>query len=156
LSFKPLRFFIALFVAAFALNWLWEMLQMPAYVDLAGRSWRETVSTCTLASLADAGVTLMVYCLVALFTWRTVWPLTGGWKVYLLAALLGAACAVLIEWVALSKAHWSYTHSMPVLPVLRIGLLPLAQLALLVPAAIRFAAWLDVRVPNREAKPGRG
>ena len=156
MSLKPLRFSLRLFVVAFALNWLWEMLQMSAYVELSGRSWGETALTCTLASLGDAGLTLMVYLLLAILTQRAGWPLTGGWKAYFVAALLGAGCAVVVEWLALSNAHWSYTRNMPVLPWLRIGLLPLVQLALLVPAAIGTGAWWCLRIWNGKAELGRG
>jgi hypothetical protein len=133
------RYLAALFVAAFVLNWPWEMLQMPAYVGLAGRSWGETAPVCTLASVGDAGLTLFVYAAGALVTRRARWALGGGWKVYLFAALAGALCAVVIERAAISAARWSYTGLMP--EALGVGLLPLLQLTLLVPAAFRVAAW---------------
>jgi len=131
------RFLVALFVTAFALNWLWEMSQMPAYVEMSGRSWRETALTCMLASAGDAVLTLFVYCAGALVTWRLRWALRGGWRVYLTAALLGALCAFAVEWVALSSAHWSYNERMP--EVLGAGLWPVLQLMLLAPAAFRVA-----------------
>lgn len=143
------QFLAALFVAAFALNWPWEMLQMPAYVELAGRSWGETALVCTLAALGDAALTLLVYAAGALVTRRPRWALSGGWKVYLFAALAGALCAMVIERAALSAARWSYTDRMP--EVFGMGLLPLLQLTLLVPASFRVALWWygrgsDVRV----------
>lgn len=55
------RFFAALAVVAFALNWLWEMVQMSAYTEMAWRSWRETMLRCTLATLGDAAITFTVY-----------------------------------------------------------------------------------------------
>lgn len=133
------RYLAGLFVAAFALNWPWEMLQMPAYVELAGRSWGETALVCTLATFGDAILTLLVYAAGALVTRRPRWALGGGWKVYLFAALAGALCAAIIEWAALSTARWSYTERMP--RVLGVGMLPLLQLMLLVPAAFRIALW---------------
>ena len=48
----------ALVLAAFGLNWLWEMVQMPAYVQMAGRSWTEATLPCALASLGDVPWTL--------------------------------------------------------------------------------------------------
>jgi hypothetical protein len=34
---RPLRtYFLALSLAAFVLNWVWEMAQMPAFAELAG------------------------------------------------------------------------------------------------------------------------
>jgi hypothetical protein len=95
LSFPPLwRFFVPLFVSAFVFNWLWEMWQMSAYVEMAGRSWRETALACMLASVGDAFITLLVYAIGALATWNLRWALKGGWRVYLLAALLGDAVGI--------------------------------------------------------------
>lgn len=46
-----------------------------------------------------------------------------------------------VEWRALAVARWSYTESMPVVPLLSVGLWPLLPLTLLVPAAIALAGW---------------
>lgn len=133
------RYLAALFVAAFALNWPWEMSQMSVYVEMAGRPWGETLLTCTAATIGDALVTLAVYAAGALVTRNSRWALKGDWKVYLSAALAGALCAVVIEWAALYAGHWSYTNGMP--EVLGVGVLPLMQLTMLVPAAFRVALW---------------
>lgn len=133
------RYLAALLVAAFVMNWLWEMAQMSAYVEMAGRPWDETLLTCTVATFGDALVTLAVYATGALVTRNSRWALKGGWKVYLFAALAGALCAAVIEWTALYAGHWSYTTGMP--KVLGAGLLPLLQLTLLVPASLRVALW---------------
>jgi hypothetical protein len=136
-----LRSFAAtMFFAAFALNWLWEVAQMPAYAETAERSWRESVLTCTIATVGDALITLAIYGVGALASARLRWGLEGGWNVYATVALLGGACAVAIEWRALAFGHWSYSDRMPVVLLLDIGLWPLLQLTLLVPAALWIAA----------------
>ncbi len=43
---STLVFLALLYVVAFAINWPWEMLQMPAYVEMARQPWHETVLTC--------------------------------------------------------------------------------------------------------------
>lgn len=134
-------FLIVLPIAAFGLNWTWEMAQMPAYTELASASWRESVRICTVATLGDAVITLGIYGIVAIATRRLRWGLEGSWNVYATAALLGAAGAAAIEWRALALGRWSYSDRMPVVPILGVGLWPLLQLILLVPAAIWIAAW---------------
>lgn len=133
------RYLAALFVVAFALNWVWEMSQMSAYAEMAGRPRGETLLACTVAAFGDALITLAVYAAGALVTRNRRWALEGGWKVYLSAALAGALWAAVIELTALRAGYWSYTGRMPRL--LGAGLLPLLQLALLVPAAFRVALW---------------
>ena len=123
--------------AAFGLNFPWEMLQMPAYAEMAGRPWPETAFICLAASLGDAAITLGIYGLVALFSLRQeVKVKRHHHYYYALASLLGAVSAVAIERVALSLGRWSYMGLMPVVPVLGVGLWPLLQLTLLVPAAL--------------------
>ena len=57
---RPLRPFVAaVCVAAFGMNWAWEMAQMSAYAEMAGRPWRETLWTCTVASLGDVVLTVL-------------------------------------------------------------------------------------------------
>ncbi len=132
-------FAATMFLAAFGLNWLWELVQRPAYVETAGRPWRD--SLLVACTLGDAAITLGIYGVGALAAGRLRWGLTRRWNVYLTAALLGAACAASIEWRALAFERWTYTDRMPIVPALGIRLWPFLQLTLLVPAALWIAAW---------------
>jgi hypothetical protein len=132
-----------LLVVSFGLNWLWEMLQMSAYVGMAGRAWRATIFSCALASLGDAAITLLIYGAGALATRRTRRVTDYGYKAYVASSLAGATSAVVIEWIAQETGRWTYTSQMPVMPLLDIGLWPLLQLAVLVPLALWLAAWWE-------------
>lgn len=146
-------FLVALAAVAFALNWLWEMLQMPAYRETAGRSWRETLRPCTLAALGDVAVTFIILGLGVLASGRRRWGPDGGWNVYAAAALLGMLFAVTIEWRAKAFGRWSYAESMRVVPGLGVGLWPVLQLGLLTPASF----WVAARVAwIRRAENSRG
>jgi hypothetical protein len=133
-------FIVTLVVAAFGLNWLWEMVQMPAYAEMAGRSWRETAPRCTVATLGDVAVTLAIYAVGALAAGRLRWGMKGAWNVYVTGAILGGASAVAIEWRVLGSGRWSYSERMPIVPGTGIGLWPLLQLTLLVPLTFWIAA----------------
>lgn len=132
-------FFATLALSAFALNWVWEMTQMPAYRETAGWPWAETVPTCTLAALGDAAAVLAIYGVGALAAGDVRWGFSGRWNVYATAALLGGACAVAFEWRALAAGRWSYTDAMPVIPLLGVGLWPVLQLTILTPSALGIA-----------------
>ena len=138
-------FFAALALVAFGLNWIWEMAQMPAYSEMAGRSWRETLFPCTVASLEDLAVTFGVYGVVALAAGQLPWGAPVRSNLYATAALLGAGFGVALEWRAMALRTWSYTGLMPVVPLLGVGLWPTLQPALLIPAAVRLAAWWSMR-----------
>ena len=117
---------------AFALNWVWEIVQMAAYKTAKG-AMLESLFFCTLATFIDALTILAIYAAAAFF-------INGqDWKFYLTAALLGSAFALLFEKIAFAFGLWSYNDKMPVLPILGTGLLPLAQLTALAPLSIRLA-----------------
>lgn len=138
-------YFSALIVASFGLNGLWEMAQMPAYVEMAGRTWREMLWPCTIATLGDVALTFAILGVGALAARQVRWGMSGKWNVYATAALLGAACAVVIEWNAVATGRWTYSGRMPIVPVLGVGLLPFLQLSLLVPGALWVARWWSNR-----------
>lgn len=138
-------FLVALLLVAFALNWLWEMMQMPTYREMAGRPWRETLKICTVATLGDVLITFAVFGVGALAAGQLRWATTGRWNVYATVALLGGACAAVIEWRALISGRWSYTERMPIVPILEVGLWPFLQLVLLIPATFLVAAWWSKR-----------
>lgn len=134
-------FIAALFIVAFGLNWVWEMIQMRAYVEMAEHSWRETAFRCAEATLGDVALTFSICGVGALAAGQLQWPMKDTWNVYGTAALLGGILGAAIEWRALAIGRWSYNDQMPVVPLLRVGLWPLLQLGLLVPTAF----WIAVR-----------
>jgi hypothetical protein len=137
----PLSFLALLSLAAGGLNWLWEMAQMPAFVEMAGRSWRETTIACTVAAVGDVVITLAIYGVGALAAGTIRWGTTTRWNVYVTAAVLGGASAAAFEWFSLATGRWHYNDYMPVVPVLNVGLWPLMQLSLLVPLSFLMAHW---------------
>lgn len=58
-------FLVALAMIAFVLNWVWEMVQMPAYDGMPGPSEEGTAGLCTAATGGDVGITLAVYLIIA-------------------------------------------------------------------------------------------
>ena len=135
-------YFAVLCAASFILNWCWEMAQMRGYTELARVPWWDTVLPCSRATGGDVIITLAVYAIGALASRQIGWAITNRWNVYATAAILGAACAVAIEWRAQFAGQWSYNEFMPVVPGLQVGLWPFLQLTVLIPAAF----WLAWRV----------
>ena len=139
------QFFAALILVAFGLNWPWEMVQMPAYVEMAGRSWSETALPCALASLGDVAVTFAVYGLGALAAGRWLWCVQPRWNAYASGAVLGGLAATALDCRFLASGRWSYNERMPVVPILGVGPWPLLQLTLLVPDSWAIASWWAAR-----------
>ena len=142
LSWRRLRrFFAATILTGFVLNEIWEMAQMSAYVETAGRSWTDTLGLCTRAAVGDMGIILGIYAAGALAAGDPVWGLRGRWNIYATAAVLGLAYAALVEHAALAAGRWSYTERMPVVSVLGAGLWPLLQITLLPPLTFWISRW---------------
>ncbi len=144
-SISVRSFLVRLFVAAFLLNWIWEIAQIYFYIE-GGNSWREKFVGCTLATVGDALLTLLAYGIGALITGNRRWGIGGGWKVYLILAVCGAVFAIVIEWLAQFTNVWTYKDLMPRVPILNVGILPFLQLTILIPIALRLA--VRRRKPN--------
>ena len=94
------RFFAATVLTGFVLNEIWEMAQMSAYVETAGRSWTSTLGLCTKAAVGDVGIILGIYAAGALAAGDLGWlarplePLRhGGYSGACLCGVGGARCA---------------------------------------------------------------
>ena len=136
-----MRLLSATVLASFVLNEPWEMAQMSAFVETAGRSWTRALALCTRAAVGDVAITLAIYAVGALAAGDPGWVLRGRWNVYAVAAVLGMAGAALVEHAALAAGRWSYTERMPVVPVLGAGMWPLLQMTLLCPLTFSFSRW---------------
>src|SRR5687767_13460588 len=137
---------MALFVIAFLINWPWEMIQMGLYEGWGQIPWTESLLGCSLAAAGDAGLTVLLRGLGRLVVQPRKPIRASRGRFYLALGLLGVTSAAVIEWAALKLGLWSYAPSMPIVPGTGIALVPLAQLAALVP----LATWLGMRWKARK------
>ncbi|MDX1951046.1 MAG: hypothetical protein SFY81_02615 [Verrucomicrobiota bacterium] len=63
---ERIRFFISMALVSFLLHALWEMSQMGAYKEMAGRPFIETAARCAPATLGDVVITFWIYAIGAL------------------------------------------------------------------------------------------
>lgn len=137
---------------SFLLHLAWELLQSPLYACFAD------LGTCVLlclraAATGDMLFMLTIYGALAAVHRRWLWiedldayhhPAT-----WVLPPLLGVLLAVSNELWAVFVAHrWSYTASMPLIPVLDIGLTPVLQM-IIVPMAVLGMLHARVRLSGR-------
>lgn len=117
---------IAIF--AFLLNFVWEIWQVPFFENIPNRPHWEAVKFCTQATLGDVVITLIGFWIVAIAVGSRNWILRPGWKEIIGFLSIGLVITMGMEAIATSLLErWSYAESMPVLPILGTGLLPLAQ-----------------------------
>ena len=118
------RRIVIIFSCAFLLNFVWEYLHSALYVSYQG----EAITGIILfrAALFDAVlITIFSYFFLSLFP-------TGRKKEgAVIFVFVLFAFAVLLEKWALGNGRWVYADTMPIIPLLKVGLTPAIQLGLL-------------------------
>ena len=96
----------------------------------------------------DLLITVTSLTAALVLAWRLRWR-PFGWRMIFTAIILGAAYTVFSEWLNVEiRRSWSYTATMPVVPLIGTGLTPLLQW--LVVPGLAFAI-----VAYRERRPRR-
>jgi len=136
---------IYLSLTAFILHVIWENAQAPLFQGYA--SFSQHFSACLFGTVGDVAITLFVYVLVALLKNDLNWIASLNKKDIAVLAIIGFFIAVGIEWRALLFGRWAYADSMPLIPYLKVGLLPIIQMTLLLPLSVfitgKFSAILN-------------
>lgn len=117
-----------IFVIAFLLHFVWEMLQIPFYDDMMTAEHKVAVLFCAKATLGDALIAVLCYLAVAMLTRDAQWILGNLVWPFLLYIALGILVTVFLEYLATEVLdRWQYGLNMPRIPVLGTGVLPLMQ-----------------------------
>lgn len=120
---------VALFVAAVPLNYLWEIAQSSLYLPasrLQDMWWH-----CFKASLGDGLLVAMIYGTCAILFREPDWYVRIRVSHCSTMLATGLVVGVLVEWAALRTHRWTYAATMPLVPGLQIGLVPVAQMMVL-------------------------
>jgi len=143
------RRLVILFVVSVFVNYLWEMAQTPLYKGMDDFSivwWH-----CGVAALGDGLLVLLIYAAGWAVLRKLDWFTHPGAIGYAVMLLAGLVIGVSIEWLAVFIANrWTYTAWMPLVPLLNVGLAPVAQMLVLPALIFRIvAAWRN-RACGRE------
>lgn len=117
-------------VAIFSLmlNFGWEVQQMRFFQLPSDLSCLDRVENCTLATVGDTGISLIAFWSVAAVFKSRRWILQPSWWQSSLFILVGIIITASFEALATGVLNlWKYADSMPTLPFLGTGLLPLLQ-----------------------------
>lgn len=137
---KTLHRLAALFVISVLLNFPWEVAQMPLYVEEG--SWFDFALHCIIPSLGDGLIVMLIFGVGWAVRGRSDWTDQPGWAAYALMLMTGFSVAVIVEWVGFYGLNrWSYTASMPVLPGLGVGVVPVLQMLILPPFIFKMTGW---------------
>ncbi|MDF9799181.1 hypothetical protein OKW21_004444 [Catalinimonas alkaloidigena] len=120
---------IHILILAFLFNLVWEVLQGPLYEGFQYNI--KHISICALASVADAMWVMLLYYIFALIYRDFFWIQKLKKKRIVLVILVGGMGAILSEMSHVSADHWAYAESMPIIPVIEVGLSPFLQFLVL-------------------------
>jgi hypothetical protein len=117
-------------------NFAWEIGQLPLYTiwyESAVGEIAFAVMHCTAGDVMIGSASLL---LALAFVGRSDSPLRQRPRVLWTAVLCGVAYTIVSEWLNTSvRATWSYTASMPIVPLIGTGGAPLLQWLVLPPVA---------------------
>lgn len=141
-----LLFLSQFFIVSFLLNFLWEVTQMIFYSPIGmGGDFRDLgffIRAHWLVSLKDALIILGLYILVALVLKNWHWGRHFTRRRIVLLWGIALVWAAALEYYHVHIVRdWSYLASMPLIPIINIGLWPVLQMLILPVAAI----WLTRR-----------
>ena len=127
---------LRLFVIAVLVNYVWEIVQAPLYVGMD--SFKLVWWHCGVAALGDGLLVLLIYVIGGTVLNKQDWFVHPGAIGYVIMMFVGLAIGVGIEWLAVVVTNrWDYTVWMPLVPLLGVGLVPVAQMLVLPPLIFR-------------------
>ena len=125
---------VRLLVLGLPLQVLWETAQLPLYTIWYQNGWGYILYSVVHCTLGDLLILLISYELVALLNRNRYWIDKGVQWNGLVFTVFGAGYTIYSEItnVYIEKS-WAYTDTMPIVPILGIGLAPLLQWLIIPP-----------------------
>ena len=141
LAFK--KFILLVTIQGFILNFAWEVVQGPLYAGFSKDI--QHIAICALAAVADAIMVLLLYFGFALvYNKNPFWVQKFTALRIAVVALAGGIGAILTEMRHLSEGNWAYAESMPIIPIVNVGLSPVLQFMVL-PVLIYYLSFYFLR-----------
>ena len=141
------KFICIMIFLAFLLNFAWELIQIPLYKNPAYNI--NHMAFCALASLADVLMVLLLYFGLALIFKNPLWIKHLKLHQIALVVIIGGVGAFLSEMRHLSLGSWAYDKSMPLIPVVNVGISPVLQFMIL-PLPIYFLSFKCLNIMNKK------
>lgn len=115
-----------IYIFAFLLNFVWEMLQMPLFaLPPADTPYWPVIKMCAAATVADGFIMLIAFWAASAFARSRYWFVAAERGHVLIFLITGLAITSAIELIATEMGVWQYSPLMPVL--FGVGLSPFMQ-----------------------------
>lgn len=111
----------------FLLHFVWEMLQTPLFAGMATMQHWPATLMCLQATLGDVAIGVAAFCAAAFAQSDRGWFLAPRARALAVYIATGIALTIGLELHAIGQGRWAYAAAMPVIPGLRVGLIPIVQ-----------------------------
>lgn len=116
------------------LHGLWERTHIVLYTGYG--AMEGALPAWLFATLGDLLYTFLIILFISAAKGGFGWIKRASMTDLLAAALLGALVALMVEYKGLYLGRWEYLPSMPIIPLLGIGLSPILQMTLITPMSL--------------------
>lgn len=140
LTLLPARTLARLLAVTIPFYFAWEMLQAPFFTGMPP-DWVAATAICAQATLGDGVLVALVATAGALLYRDGRWFVPPSASRYGVVVAIGVVLQIVVEWVMVHGLdRWGYAAGQPVIPVIRVGILPVLQPIVLLPLVF----WLTV------------
>ena len=130
---------LVIFLVAVTLNYLWEVAQAPLFLGMT--SWSNIGWHCFVASLGDGVLIWILHAIGCAMFRRVDWYCYPTIRVYSMMLFTGLLIGLGVEWIAINVLHrWAYSTTMPLIPGLEVGFIPVIQMLVLPPLIFLFVS----------------
>jgi len=123
------QFVMIVAAVGFVLNLIWELSHGPLYKDYK-YDW-DHIPFCILASITDMLTLLLMLFGFALWYKNIFWINQFSFSTGLLIMLTGGLGTTFLEMWHIDRGDWSYGLSMPLIPLVKVGVSPVLQFTIL-------------------------
>lgn len=121
----------------FLLNLPWELLQIPFFTGMPSIAHWDGVIQCVAAAAGDAVILLAAFWATACLRRTRKWISRPTLQAIAVFVALGIVVTIVLEWWATGDSgRWAYAETMPTIPWLGTGALPLLQWLLIPPIVV--------------------
>lgn len=131
-------------VITVCLHYVWESSHVVLY---GGYEHLTNLPIAVWATIGDIFYTLAIYFFIALIKRDVHWLARMTKSDIAAVSLMGFFLALIVEYKALAFGRWYYLDTMPVVPLLNIGLSPLVQKMTLIPLTFWLTKSISRRIP---------
>jgi hypothetical protein len=121
---------LVIYLVSLGINYVWEMAQMPFYVNMRFEDPQALVS-CFFASTVDALIVAGIFIGGGILFGSRYWFRHMTIRRISFTVVIGGIIAVIGEVTALRYERWAYSQLMPLIPATGVGIVPVIQMMLL-------------------------